>query len=169
MTTELTIPFLKDKIRKLKQALFFAENDSLLKLPTHLISAETTDDAAQIWFVIPSPGQCVHQFDQEFPAKLDFFKKGVDFYLKIKGQATIVTDESKMTEDISVEIRKKIQNKEAVLVRVKIQHADYFEATPKPSQNWIVNSGSQLYNWLLNSEFDVRNPQLVTIPIRLEH
>ncbi|HMH33134.1 MAG TPA: pyridoxamine 5'-phosphate oxidase family protein [Puia sp.] len=167
MTTELTIPFLKKKIQELQSALFFAESDSILKMPTHVISAEVTDDKAQIWFVVPRPAQCVHQFDQEFPAKLDFFRKGKDFYLKIKGTAAIVSDETQITDALSPEIMQRVKNKEAVLMRVKIQHADYFEATPKPAQNWLQYSGVQLYNWLLNPEFDVKNPQLVTIPIRI--
>ena len=169
MTRDLTIPFLQEKIQELQSALFFADMNSLLTIPTHVITAEVVDDAAQIWFVVPSRGPSAHEFDKEFSAKLDLFKKGKDFYLKIKGVATIVTDETEMIGFESAEIRSRIQQGGAMVIKVKVQQADYFAATPKPAtQNWIKNSSAHLFNWLLNPEYDQENPQLVAIPIVLE-
>jgi len=169
MTRDLTIPFLQEKIQELQSALFFAELNSLLTIPTHVITAEVVDDAAQIWFVVPNRGLAANEFDKEFSAKLDFFKKGKDFYIKIKGIANIVTDEKEMIGFESKEILCSIQQGDAMVIKVRVQHADYFEATPKPAtQSWIKNSGAHLFNWLLNPEYDRENPQLVAIPISIE-
>jgi general stress protein 26 len=169
MTRDLTVPFLQEKIQELQNALFFAELNSLLTIPTHVITAEVVDDAAQIWFVVPSTSRSAHEFDKEFSAKLDFFKKGKDFYLKVKGIATIVTDEKEMIGFDSKEIRKRIQQGNAMVIKVKVQQADYFASTSKPAaQNWIKNSGAHIFNWLLNPEYDQENPQLVAIPITLD-
>lgn len=169
MTRDLTIPFLQEKIQALQNALFFAEINSLFTIPTHVITAEVVDDAAQIWFVVPCQGASVEAFDREFSAKLDFFKKGKDFYLKVKGIATIVTDEKEMIGFESREIRSRIQKGDAMVIKVKVQQADYFESSPKPAaQNWIKNSGAHLFNWLMNPEYNQENPQLVAIPITFE-
>jgi hypothetical protein len=168
MTVDLPIPFLQERIRELQTALFFSEHESLLKIPTHVIHTDIVDDAGQIWFVVPSPVQSIHEFDRDFPAKLDFFRKGKDYYLKIKGLASFITSEDEMIGFVNREIRDRIARKEAVVMRVRIQQADYFEAYPKQAQNWLKYGGSQLFNWLLNPQYDHKNPQLVAIPITIE-
>jgi hypothetical protein len=168
MELDLPINFLREKIEELQHALFFSDSDSLLRIPTHVISVAATDEEAQIWFELPRPAQCIRQFEKSIPARLDFFKKGKDFYLKIRGKASIVLEEVEMQPHISEEILKRVQRAASMIMRVKISHADYFESTPKTSQNWIKHGGTQFYNWLLNSQYDSRNPQWIAIPITLE-
>jgi hypothetical protein len=138
-----------------------------LKVSTHVIKVETVDASGNIWFVVPFQGQFLNN-ESAFAAKLDFFKKGSDFYIKIKGVASVVANKAEFPEEISNDIIRKVSSKEAIVIRVRIQHADYFENTPKPAQNWIQQSGSQIFNWLLNSQYDHKNPQMVAIPITLE-
>jgi general stress protein 26 len=171
MITQLPIKFLQKKIQELQSALFLTESDSLVKMPTHVVTAAEADDAGQIWFIIPKPSQDVNAFDKAFSAKLDFFKKGKGFYLKIQGMASIVTnkEEIKAINGISKEAREKMGEKEVVAIKVKILFADYFENLPKPStSNWILTGTSHVYNWLFNSQYDYKNPQLVMIPITIE-
>src|SRR5438876_11438016 len=95
MTTELQelqTGVLKSKIMELQSALFFTESSSLVKLPTHVISEAEVDAEGQIWFVIPKPAQHIEAFDKEIPAKLDYFKKGKEFFVKVKGLACLMTD-----------------------------------------------------------------------------
>src|SRR5882724_5391911 len=96
MITQLPIKFLQQKIKELQSALFLTESDSLVKMPTHVITAAEADDAGQIWFIIPKPSQHINAFDETFSAKLDFFKKGKGFYLKIQGVASIVANRKDM-------------------------------------------------------------------------
>jgi general stress protein 26 len=168
MITDLPIKFLQEKILELQSALFFPAIDSPLTIPTHVVPSAEADNEGQIWFVIPRPAQHIDAFEKEFPAKLDFFKKGKGFYLKIQGKAFIVTDAAEAKGFISKEAVQRIKDQKAVAIKVKVQTADYFGNTPKPSSNWIKNGGSQLYNWLLNPQYDHRNPQLVTIPVIME-
>ncbi len=168
MMSELNLQFLKGKVQELQTALFFNESESSLSISTHMISAEAVDDAGQIWFVVPNHGQFVQEQNVPFPAKMDFSRKGKDFYIKIKGIASVVTQKEDLFSQLSGEIRQRVAKKQALVVRVKIQHADYFELAPKPAQNWIQQSGSQIFNWLLNPQYDHKNPQLVAIPITLD-
>jgi len=167
----LPIKFLKEKVQELQSALFLTDSDSLVKLPTHVISSAEIDDAGDVWFIIPKPSQHVDSFDKTISAKLDFFKKGKGFYLKIQGVAKIVADKNEMisVKGLSEEITDKVDNESAVAIRVKVQNADYFENVPKPSSsNWLLNGTNHLYNWLCNSQYDNKNPQLVMIPISIE-
>jgi|SRR5882724_9949895 len=171
MITQLPTKFLQQKIHELQSALFLTESDSLIKIPTHVVTSAEADDDGQIWFIIPKPSQHIDTFDKEFSAKMDFFKKGKGFYLKIQGTASIVTDnkEIKNTKGISDEIKQKIEDERFVAIKVKIQNADYFENLPKPSSsNWILSGTSHVYNWLFNSQYDYKNPQLVMIPITID-
>src|SRR6266540_1589892 len=86
MSTHLPGKFLKRKLSELNSALFFAEGDSLFKLPTHLITEMEINDDGEIWFVIPKPVQNIEAFDKEFPVRLEFFKKGKPFRLKVQGK-----------------------------------------------------------------------------------
>ena len=70
MTTHLPIKFLQKKILELQSALFLTETDSLVKMPTHVISAAEADDDGNIWFIIPKPSQHINAFDETFSAKL---------------------------------------------------------------------------------------------------
>src|SRR5215467_3919246 len=92
MSTNLPLSFIHDKIDELQNALFFSMSESVLKIPSCVVNVIKVDDVGQIWFAIPHPTQHLYQFDSCFAAKLDFFKKGKEFYLKILGKAFIIID-----------------------------------------------------------------------------
>jgi hypothetical protein len=152
MTTpsqELQTGILKSKIMELQSALFFTESASILKLPTHVISDVEMDEEGQIWFVIPRPMQQIEAFEKEIPAKLDFFKKGKDFFVKITGTAFLIADSGEMKNNpaLSMEMREKMNDERLIGVKVTIQKTEFIDNSPKPSQNWIQASRSQLSSW----------------------
>jgi hypothetical protein len=116
---------------ELRSALFFTESASILKLPTHVISDVEIDAEGQICFVIPRPMQRLEAFEQEMPAKLDFFKKGKDFFVKITGKAHLIDN----------------NDEKMISVKVIVQKAEWVDNTPKPAQNWLQSSRSQLSSW----------------------
>ncbi len=133
MLPDTDIKFLKERIEELRSALFFSLSDSLLKMPTTIVSTLKVDEVGQIWFMIPRPAQALHQFDKEFPARLDYFQKGKQFYIKINGKASIVDDPEDINSIISLsEDVKELALHKMVLVKVKMLHADYYEKEIKP-------------------------------------
>ena len=62
-----------------------SESNALVSLPTHIVSISEVDEEGNIWFIIPRPTQVVESFSKAMPAKLDFFKKGKEFFLKVSG------------------------------------------------------------------------------------
>ena len=146
---ELQAGILKSKIMELQSALFFSESSSIVKLPTHVISDVELDNEGQIWFVIPKPAMHIEAYDTEMSAKLDFFKKGKDFFVKLRGVAVLQTDleEANGNADLSDEMKAKMKDEAVIAVKIKIQDIDMVDNTPKPSQNWLQASRSQLSSW----------------------
>jgi hypothetical protein len=149
ITQEVEMNVLKSKIQELRSALFFTETLSPVKLPTHVISDVEVDGEGRIFFVVPRPVQHIDAFDKEIPAKLDFFKKGKDFFVKIRGIATLLTDAETINsyETMSDEMKIKMTEEKSMGIIVKIEDADFVDNTPKPSQNWLQSSRSHLSSW----------------------
>ncbi|MDR3712053.1 MAG: hypothetical protein P4L51_04500 [Puia sp.] len=154
MTTNLPISFLQEKIQELETALFFDDSESLLKIPTHVITKTEIDVEGQLWFVIPKPMQHLGAFNHEFHAKLDFFKKGKDFHIKVIGKANIVTDSAEMGNFIatSEEVAQRVENGEVIVIKVTASSMDFFETPARAaSQTWIEKGKIQFSNWFMNA------------------
>jgi general stress protein 26 len=154
MIQDMSVTFLRKKITELENALFMTEPNALVNLPTHIVRVSEVDEEGNVWFIIPRPTQVIESFSNEMPAKLDFFKKGKEFFLKISGVASIVWTANEMKEaNLSKQFSDSIR-KGDVAIKVKVEITEYIEKAPKPSSNALLNVGSQVYNWLLNPLFN---------------
>lgn len=146
---EAKAEMIKAKIQELGSALFFTESASLVQLPTHVIPETEIDEKGDIWFVIPMPVQHIDAFDKEIPAKLDFFKKGLSFFVKVTGTAYLITDQSEIENatGLSAEMRERMYDATSLPVKISIQDADHIDNTPKPKKNWIHSTSMQLSSW----------------------
>jgi len=146
---ETQAQMLKNKMIELQSALFFNDSASIVKLPTHVISEIEIDEEEQIWFVIPKPVQHIDAFDKEIPAKLDFFKKGMDFFVKVSGTAYIITDREEIEyhPTLSAEMKERMKGERVIAVKVRMQDAELIDNSPKPAKNWFQASRSQLSSW----------------------
>ena len=143
--------FLQEKIQDLKNALFFSQNTSLLRIATTIVSVLTVDDLGQMWFFVPRPRQALHEFDREFPVKLEFFKKGRDFFLHVSGKAFIVNDPEEINSLVHDDIRELAGN-DLVLIKVRMLKADYFESAPPATHaGWWRDLRNQLHTWMYNT------------------
>ncbi len=149
----MSISVLREKIKELENALFMSESNALVSLPTHIVHVSEVDDEGNIWFIIPKPTQVIESFSKEMPAKLDFFKKGSSFFLKISGVASIVWTAREMRDaNLSNELIGSLK-KGNVAVKVKVELSEHIEKAPKQISNPLLNVGTQVYNWLLNPLF----------------
>jgi general stress protein 26 len=146
-----SISFIGEKVRDLENALFFSMSDSVLKIPASVVRILQTDELGQLWFVIPKPLQFIHTFDREFPVKLDFFRKGRDYYLKILGKAFLVNDpeEINAAECLNDNIKQEVRKNNIVLVKVQVSRADYSEKKPETTsaKTLLHQVKTKLYNW----------------------
>jgi general stress protein 26 len=162
-----SISFIEEKVRDLENALFFSMSDSVLKIPASVVKILQTDELGQLWFVIPKPLQFIHTFDHEFPVKLDFFRKGRDYYLKILGKAFLVNDpeEINAADCLNENIKQQARKNNIVLVKVKVSRADYSEKKPEitSAKTLLHQVKNKLYSWFQLSHssepaFTVKNP-----------
>jgi hypothetical protein len=145
------LPFLREKIQELKNALFFSQNSSLLRMPTTIVSILKVDELGQLWFFVPRPQQALHEFDREFPVRLEFFRKGKGFYLHITGKAYIVNDPEDVNSLLFDDLKERICG-DMVLIKVKMGKADYFDTVAGAHHNgWWRDLRSQLHSWLFNT------------------
>lgn len=154
MNTHLPGKFLKRKLSELNSALFFAEGDSLFKLPNHLITEMEINDDGQIWFVIPKPFQDLQAFDKEFPARLEFFKKGKPFRLKVQGKGLIIEDHVEMESlsAVSETMHEKVKNEPVIMIKVQVQFVDYAGNMNTSFQSRLKMAGMQLSGWLFSQK-----------------
>lgn len=152
LATNQQFNFLQEKIQEIGSAIFFNLSESVLKLPTSLVSQVKVDDFGYVWFYIQKPRQQLKEFDMEFPVRLDFFRKGQSCFLQVNGKGWVVSDPEDMN---SVELPggENIQEvpSNMVLVKVKIMKAEYYETKTTP-HSWWQNAVSSITTWFRNSD-----------------
>lgn len=131
MLTQQQAGLLRKKIPVLEQALFFPLSESVLRVPASLVKALHVDELGQVWFTISRPTQQLSEFDREFPARLDFYKKGVNFYLHLRGQAGMTIDPEELYHALSLPGHRypRLQENE---VLVRFRTADYLYHASSP-------------------------------------
>ncbi|HVY75660.1 MAG TPA: hypothetical protein VG890_12560 [Puia sp.] len=129
MKDYLPVSFVEEKILDLENALFFSTSEAVLKMPVCIVKILQVDRLGQLWFVVPRPTQFIYTFEKTFPVKLDFFRKGRDYFLKILGKAFIINDPEEINscEGLSDLIKQKAMENDLVILKVKITNADYSE------------------------------------------
>ena len=148
MPTNQQLDFLKQKIQDLGNAIFFNLSDSVLKFPTALVNSLEVDDFGYLWFWVQKPRQSVREFESGFPVRLDFYRKGKDYFLQVTGNAWVVTDPEEMnTLCQSAEA----QMPGMVLVKVKMLRADYHETQTTHTNSWWQAAKQHFFAWFRNS------------------
>jgi len=140
--------FLQEKIQQIGSAIFFNLSDSVLKLPTSLVSTLKVDDYGYVWFFVKKPKQHLQEFENEFPVRLDFFKKGIDCFLQISGKGWVVKDpEEIMNCRMLLSDASLLGSSEMVLVKVKMLKAEYYETHSRQQNSWWQNVVGGVFNW----------------------
>ena len=148
MNGYLPLSFVEEKVRDLENALFFSTSDAVLKMPTRVVRVLRIDKLGHLWFVVPKPTQFIHAFEKVFPVKMDFFRKGRNYYLKVLGNAFIVNDPEDINwvEELSENIKQRARKNELVILKVKITHVDYAEKhRTKTTVKMLMNQVSGLF------------------------
>lgn len=152
MATNQQLSFLQEKIREIGSALFFNLSESVLKLPTSIVSTLKVDDYGFVWFFVQRPRQQLKEFEMEFPVRMDFFKKGSGCFLQVNGKGWVVTDPEELNGFVTLpEDAKKLALNEMVLVKVKIMRAEYHETRTANSQTWWQSAVNTVTTWFRHS------------------
>lgn len=144
--------FLQEKIQQIGSAIFFNLSDSVLKLPTSVVTSLRVDDYGFVWFFVKKPNQHIQEFDQEFPVRMDFFKKGVDCFLQVSGKGWVVTDPEDLNSfaELFGEFDASVLT-ESVLVKVKMLKAEYYETPSRARNSWWQSAVNTVTAWFGNT------------------
>jgi general stress protein 26 len=148
------LSFLQERIEEIGSAIFYNLSESVLKLPTSIVSSLKVDDYGYVWFLVQKPTQDLKEFEQEFPVKLDFYRKGAGYFLQITGKGFVVTDPEEMNAYVSLpEDTKKLTNEKFALVKVKIQKADYYQTRSMQKTAWWQNVWYTMTTWFRHNTY----------------
>lgn len=154
MTPNQQLQFLQEKIKEINSAIFFNLSDSVLKFPTTLVSTLKVDDYGYVWFFVKRPKQNINEFETEFPVRLDYFKKGTDYFLQVMGKAWVITDPEEVNIFISATEEVNEQDVEdSVLVKVKMMKADFQQTQNRTSNSWWANAVYHFFTWFRSPEY----------------
>jgi general stress protein 26 len=146
------LTFLQDKIKLIRSAIFFNLSDSVIKLPTSLVTTLKVDDFGYVWFFVKKPNKNLMDFEKEFPVRMDYFKKGVDHFLQIMGKAFVVTDPEELNSVLAEAGHGLTLDSEMVLVKVKMLKAEFYESqTRLKSASWFSQALSSVTTWFRSS------------------
>jgi general stress protein 26 len=150
MLNDKNLIFIKEKIEDLQIALFHTHSKGLLKIPNTIIHTHAVDDNGDILFFINRPKQRITEFEQEFLAELNYFRKGKNYHLNIFGKARIITDPEELTYIVNLtpeEVNKAIN--EQLLIKVKILTVDLYDDKLE-KKNHLFKKAQNLFYGLLD-------------------
>ncbi|HEX6845871.1 MAG TPA: hypothetical protein VF144_02780 [Chitinophagaceae bacterium] len=90
MENDYKLMFIKNKLQQIKSAVMYTTNGNVARLPNDIVEFESVDDDGLLWFSAHIPRQWVKAYELHFPAKLIFYRKGIDYYVEITGTALVV-------------------------------------------------------------------------------
>jgi len=152
MLNDKSIRFLQEKVNDIKTAILHNLSEALIKLPTSIVNTLKIDNSGQLWFLVNRPSYEIVSYDQQFPVRLDFYRKGYPFYLHVTGSASIVEEPENLNYLIKVDdSNKNVAVQNFMLLKVAIQKAEYYETV----YNKKDRSSKQLFNVLKSWFYDL--------------
>ena len=143
MTTDYNKEFIQNKLSRIENAVMYPMSNNVGKLPNDVIHFLRVDDCGQIWFTGHKPRGWVRTYDQQFPVRLLFYRKGIDFYIETSGTATIANAEEILQNRNNI-------GQGSVLFKMTPSLLEYTETGKQhsiPGLNKKLITG--IYNWFL--------------------
>ena len=120
----------------------YSMSNELIKVPNCLITLLRMDEEGHMWFQCQAP--IVQANEQNFPARLHFFRKGLNYFIDVSGSASIVDtadqDHDETTED---------SKNRLVLLKLNVNNIEYTEPEGK-MKTWFNEWIEKSYNWIIS-------------------
>ena len=142
--------FIAEKIEDIKVALFYCHSNSPLKINNTIINTCKVDDCGNITFLINRPPQLISEFDREFPVRLNYFKKGKNYFMNIFGKARIIHDPEELAYQTNLSVEEiNTALTTHVLIKVQILKVDFYDNNYEKKNMFLKKIAS-----ILSSLFD---------------
>ena len=142
MQNDNNLLFIRQKIYELRTAVMYASSNALVKLSNDVVTALEVDEEGQLWYVTNPPIQKVENCEQNFQARLFFYKKGVDYFVEVSGSATIVNKDYLPGQS---------RDDKKVLVKMNMVNIEYTEPHARKPKSKIETLVDNCYNWFINT------------------
>jgi hypothetical protein len=149
MTSDMNLQFIKGKITQLRTAVMYSMSDSLTRLQNDIVTALQVDDHGHLWFICRGPNPAVKEYEQVFPARLSFFRKGCDFFLEVSGKATVINNN----------YTGETKGQRTLLVKMDMLNIEYTESSARRPKNKVETLLENGYKWLLRTAAVSRNSE----------
>ena len=133
MSTQDQAGFIAGKSRELETAILHSHSNCLLKFPDSIVKTMEVDNVGCVWLSVKKPMQYLHEFDRSFHVGLNYYKKGLPFFLNVLGVARLVIDPEEINQ-LSPTLQEEARG-ENLLIAVRILQANYYDNGPRQSQN----------------------------------
>ena len=127
--------FIAGKIKELQTAILYFHTDSLLKLPTSVVQTLHVDEAGCLWLAINKPVQVINEFDRSFHVALNYYRKGIPFFLNTYGLAKVVAD-AEETSQLTPVLQEQY-NAGKLIICVRILEVNYYEKKSQTGQSFL--------------------------------
>ncbi len=139
---------IRERVTDIRSALFFNVGSTPSVYSAGIISALEVDDEGHIFFFITRPEYLMLE-DRRFPSRLEFYRKGKPYFLKVNGVAELVTDEESLDRKFKAYgIPPDAAGKKLALVKVKVQQVEYNEPDGLPDARLLKKLTVQVSSWL---------------------
>jgi hypothetical protein len=142
MENDYKLMFIKNKLQQIKSAVMYVTNSNIGRLPNDIVEFESVDDDGLLWFSAHIPRNWVKAYELHFPAKLIFYRKGVDYYVEITGTAVVVNKQDVMYGTNNIEGGK-------LLLKMVPYYIEYTETGRKDAR--FKKLKSQVYDVFMNT------------------
>ena len=129
--------FLREKIYRLHSAIMYSMSNELIKIPNSIVSVLRIDGEGHLWFQCKAPLLHIQHYEQNFPARLHFFRKGFKYFVEVSGSTVITSRE--------------LDDKNGTLIlKMNINHVEYTEAQAR-KRTWLDQLMEESYSWVLRT------------------
>lgn len=142
MENDYKLMFIKNKLQQIKSAVMYATTSNIVRLPNDIVEFESVDDDGLLWFSAHVPRNWEKAYELHFPAKLIFYRKGVDYYVEITGTAVVVNKQDMMYGENNIQGGK-------LLLKMVPYYMEYTETRRKDAG--FKKLKSQLHDVFMNT------------------
>jgi hypothetical protein len=135
--------FIREKIYRLHSAIMYSMSNELIKIPNSIITVLRIDDEGHLWFQCKAPVHHIQHYEQSFPARLHFFRKGVRYFMEVSGSTAIIR-----SQDSNNIING--TKEAALLLKMNINSVAYVEPEAR-KKNRFEHFFENAFNWVLHA------------------
>ena len=138
---DTNLEFIRKKIYELNTALMYSMGNEPIRTPNAVITAQQVDDEGNLWFSFRSALPCLDAYEESFPVRLNFFRKGIPFHMQVSGKATVIKNGEKKQRYMP-------GDNHAVLMKMNMMYIEYAEPMARRKTRLDILA-ENLFNWLM--------------------